>query len=184
MSIAISRPSVTLASSPSTGVALAWPHARFDCRLGTTRVLSICGAGGDVYKVESDVRYGKAVESDLPFAKAIERATQLLNDEGFGILCQIDVEKAFREKTGAEFRPYVILGACNPVLAHTALSAEDQLGLLLPCNVVVQERDGKTIISAVDARQMLDLVGNPALDEVAADANARFQRVLDALTAS
>lgn len=134
--------------------------------------------------MESDVRYGKTVESDLPFAKAIERATQLLKDEGFGILCQIDVEKTLREKTGAEFRPYVILGACNPALAHKALSTEDQLGLLLPCNVVVQERDGKTIISAVDARQMLDLVGNSALDEVAADANARFQRVLDTLAAS
>ena len=134
--------------------------------------------------MESDVRYGKTVESDLPFAKAIERATQLLKDEGFGILCQIDVEKTLREKTGAEFRPYVILGACNPALAHKALSTEDQLGLLLPCHVVVQERDGKTIISAVDARQMLDLVGNSALDEVAADANARFQRVLDTLAAS
>lgn len=125
--------------------------------------------------------YGKAVTVDLPFQDAIERVRALLKDQGFGVLCEIDVAKTMKEKIGADFRPYVILGACNPQLAHRALSAEDQLGLLLPCNVVVQERDGQTVVSAVDAGTMLGVVGNPALNEVAEDANTRLRAVLDGL---
>jgi len=115
----------------------------------------------------------------MNFPRAVERVRELLQNEGFGILCEINVAKTLKDKIGAEFRPYVILGACNPNLAHRALEAEEQLGLLLPCNVVVQEIDGKTVISAVDASKMLEVVGNPALHEIAVDANSRLQRVLD-----
>ena len=125
--------------------------------------------------------YGSSVTTDLSFGDAVERAKELLKSEGFGVLCEIDVSKTMKEKIGEDFRPYLILGACNPQLAHRALSAEAQLGLLLPCNVVVQEQGGKTIVSAVDAQKMLDVVGNSALREVATDANASLARVIAAI---
>ena len=125
--------------------------------------------------------YGSSVTTDLSFGDAVERAKELLKSEGFGVLCEIDVSKTMKEKIGEDFRPYLILGACNPQLAHRALSAEAQLGLLLPCNVVVQTQAGKTVVSAVDAQKMLDVVGNSALREVATDANARLARVIAAI---
>jgi uncharacterized protein (DUF302 family) len=125
--------------------------------------------------------YGRVVTTELPYAQAVERTKALLQDEGFGVLCEIDVAKTMKEKLGVAFPPYMILGACNPQLAHRALSAEEQLGLLLPCNVVVQERDGKTVVSAIDAHAMLGIVANPSLGPVADDASARFNRVLDAI---
>lgn len=130
-------------------------------------------------KVTEQLTYGRAATVDLNFQDAIERVRGLLKEQGFGVLCEIDVAKTIKEKTGADFRPYIILGACNPQLAHRALSAEAQLGLLLPCNVVVQAQDGKTVVSAVDAQKMLDVVGNPDLREVAQDANAGLQAVID-----
>ena len=132
-----------------------------------------------VMDTNTDTSYGRSVTTALSFDGAIERAKALLKDEGFGLLCEIDVSKTLHEKIGADFRPYRILGACNPRLAHSALQEEPQLGLLLPCNVVVQEREGRTIVSAVDARTLLSLVGNAELKEVADDVNVRFGRVLD-----
>jgi len=126
-----------------------------------------------------NIRYGRAIATTLPFAAALARVKELLKEQGFGVLCEIDVAKTLDEKIGAAFRPYVILGACNPLLAHQALGAEPQLGLLLPCNVVVQEKDGRTIVSAIDAQAMLGLVGNPALAPVADDASVRLGRALD-----
>lgn len=125
--------------------------------------------------------YGSSVTTDLSFGDAVERAKELLKSEGFGVLCEIDVSKTMKEKIGEDFRPYLILGACNPQLAHRALSAEAQLGLLLPCNVVVQTQAGKTVVSAVDAQKMLDIVGNASLKDVATDANARLARVIAAI---
>jgi uncharacterized protein (DUF302 family) len=129
----------------------------------------------------TDGGYGRSVTTALSFDAAVKRAEELLKDEGFGLLCEIDVSKTLHEKIGAEFRPYRILGACNPRLAHSALQKEAQLGLLLPCNVVVQELEGQTIVSAVDARTLLSLVGNTEMKEVADDVNARFGRVLDSI---
>lgn len=125
------------------------------------------------------VNYGRVVEVNSDFTETLERVRSLLKEQGFGVLCEIDVAKTMKEKIGADFRPYVILGACNPQLAHRALSAEAQLGLLLPCNVVVQSQEGKTIVSAIDAAKMLEVVNKPALREVADDANARLQAVID-----
>lgn len=126
--------------------------------------------------------YGKSVTTSLSFDEAIEAAKSRLRDEGFGVLCEIDVGKTLREKLGAEFRPYRILGACNPNFAFEALQAEPQLGLLLPCNVVVQRLSGATVVSAIDARALLSVVGNPALLDVADDVNVRLERVLEGVT--
>jgi uncharacterized protein (DUF302 family) len=127
--------------------------------------------------------YGRSVSTGLGFEEAVETVKELLKNEGFGVLCEIDVAKTMKEKIGADFRPYLILGACNPQLAHRALSVENQLGLLLPCNVVIQEVDGKATVSAVDASKMLEVVGNPELQAVAQDANARLRTVLNNIAA-
>ena len=134
-------------------------------------------------KVPDGLSYGYAVTVNLEFSDALERVRACLKDQGFGVLCEIDVAKTMKEKIGADFRPYVILGACNPQLAHRALSVEAQLGLLLPCNVVVQVQEGRTVVSAVDAATMLGVVGNPALREVAEDANVRLRAAIDGLAA-
>jgi uncharacterized protein (DUF302 family) len=126
-----------------------------------------------------DISYGRAVRTLLSYAAAVEQVKTRLKEQGFGVLCEIDVSAALREKLGADFRPYVIIGACNPQFAQRALEVEAQIGLLLPCNFVVQELDGSTTVSAIDARAMLGVVGNPALDGVASEVNARLWRVLD-----
>ena len=102
-----------------------------------------------------------------PFAETVARVRAELKEQGFGVLCEIDVQATLREKVGAEMEPYLILGACNPPLAHQALTAEADLGTLLPCNVVVYERDGLTHVSAIDAERMLSIVGNDELRPVA-----------------
>lgn len=130
------------------------------------------------------LKYGRAVTLDVEFDRAVEGVKSRLKDQGFGVLCEIDVAKTMKEKIGAEMPAYLILGACNPNLAHRALSVDNQLGLLLPCNVVVQSRGGKTVVSAVDAGQMLGVVGNDELAGIAEEANSRLRTVLDHLAAS
>jgi uncharacterized protein (DUF302 family) len=103
-----------------------------------------------------------------PFAEAVERVRSELAAEGFGVLCDIDVQATLQKKLGVETEPYVILGACNPPLAHRALDVEPELGALLPCNVVVYERDGHTQIAAIDPERMLSIVGNEELAPIAA----------------
>lgn len=125
------------------------------------------------------LRYGSSTPTKLPFADAVARAKELLREEGFGVLCEIDVSKAFEEKIDADFRPYVILGACNPKLAKHALEQESQLGLLLPCNVVVQQDSSGVSVSAIDAKALLGIVGRPELASIADDVNARLRRVLE-----
>ncbi len=126
--------------------------------------------------------YGIGTSLDMPFAEAVEEVTAALKVEGFGILTTIDVRQTMRDKLDIEFEPYVILGACNPQLAHRGLQAEHELGLLLPCNVIVHEHEGKTAVSVVDPVQMLDVVGdNPELSAVAAEADAGLRRVMTRL---
>jgi len=126
--------------------------------------------------------YGIGTSLDLPFAEAVEAVTAALKTEGFGVLTTIDVRQTMRDKLDIEFEPYVILGACNPQLAHRGLQAEHELGLLLPCNVIVHEHEGKTAVSVVDPVQMLDVVGdNPELSAVAAEADAGLRRVMTRL---
>ncbi len=127
------------------------------------------------------VQYGHTVSTTLSFDNAVERVTALLKDEGFGVLCDIDVTKTMHEKLGNEFRPYRILGACNPKLAYEALSSNAQLGLLLPCNVVVQVENGQTVISAINTRALLSIASDPSLLPIADEVNTRLMRVLDAV---
>jgi uncharacterized protein (DUF302 family) len=116
--------------------------------------------------------------SALAFDDAVARVREALKDEGFGVLSEIDVQATLRKKLGEEREPYLILGACNPPYAHRALEAEPELGALLPCNVIVYERAGKTHVSAADPVALLGLVGNPALDPLAAEIRARIERAL------
>jgi uncharacterized protein (DUF302 family) len=116
--------------------------------------------------------------TSLSFAAAVARVRETLKEEGFGVLTEIDVRATLREKLGAETDPYVILGACNPPYAHEALGIEPGLGALLPCNVVVHEREGVTNVFSVDPVAMLGIVGNPALEPVAAEIGAKVERAL------
>jgi len=120
---------------------------------------------------------------ELPYERAVERTREALAAEGFGVLSEIDVSATLKKKLDVDFRPYVILGACNPPLAHQALTAERDIGVLLPCNVVVYAADqpGRSVVAAVDPEVSLSRVGNDALRPLAADVKARLGRVLDAL---
>lgn len=126
--------------------------------------------------------YGFGTTLEVPFDEAVARTTEALKAEGFGVLTTIDVRQTLKEKLDIDFGPYVILGACNPQLAHRGLLAEPELGLLLPCNVIVHEHAGKSVVSVVDPAQMLGVVGdNPALQAVATEAGERLRRVVAAL---
>ena len=126
---------------------------------------------------------GLAATLDLPYEEAVERVIEALKGEGFGVLTEIDVQATLKKKLDADFRKYVILGACNPPLAHQALNTELALGLLLPCNVIVYEEDGGSMVAIQDPELMLDLVGNPDLQEVADIARGHLERVIESLRA-
>ena len=119
-------------------------------------------------------RYGITTRLDLPYEKAVERTRAALKEEGFGVLTEIDVKATLKKKLNADFRKYVILGACNPPLAHRALQAELEIGLLLPCNVIVYEEDGGTVVSAFDPMVAMSMAENPALAEVASTVQAKW----------
>jgi len=123
--------------------------------------------------------YTLSATTSQTFAAAVERVRDELKTEGFGILSEIDVQATLRETLGVDEAPYLILGACNPPLAHQALSTEPDLGTLLPCNVVVYQRDGQTHISAIDAERMLSIVGNDSLASVAAEVRGKLAAVVE-----
>lgn len=127
--------------------------------------------------------YGRCIAVDMSPAQAIDAAKGALKEEGFGVLCEIDVQKTLKEKIGADIEPYVILGACNPNFANQSLREDANLGLLLPCNVIVRQSKGATIVAAIDAAKMLSVVGNPALQPIAREVNVRLGRVVDKLDA-
>jgi uncharacterized protein (DUF302 family) len=128
------------------------------------------------------VDYGITVRTALPFAEAVARVRDALKAQGFGVLTEIDVQATLRDKLGEEMEPYLILGACNPPLAHRALSADRRIGLLLPCNVVVRAGSGQTVIEALDPQTMIAVAGEPALQPVADEAARRLRAALDSLT--
>jgi len=138
-------------------------------------------------KMYAPVRsYGFGTTVNLPYEQAVERTRVALQAQGFGILTEIDVKQTMKAKLEVDFRPYVILGACNPPLAHRALSADLGIGLLLPCNVVVYDNgDGTSTVEVMDPEAALGLVGdNPAVAEVAREAGTRLRLAIDALATS
>jgi uncharacterized protein (DUF302 family) len=127
----------------------------------------------------SKYSFGKTVDGD--FDQTIERVTQALSKEGFGVLSDIDVAGTLKKKLGLEVPPYRILGACNPQFAHKALEAEPEIGALLPCNVVVRQQAGKTVVDIMDPLAVMQLVGKPEVEKIATEVRGRLDRVLGAL---
>jgi uncharacterized protein (DUF302 family) len=127
------------------------------------------------------MRYGFGKTTDFTFERAIERVTEELKKEGFGVLTTIDVQDTLKKKINVDFKRYTILGACNPPFAHKALSTEEEVGLLLPCNVIVYEKDGKTAVSAFDPSVMVEIMQNEAMRPIADEVGARLRRVIAAL---
>jgi uncharacterized protein (DUF302 family) len=127
----------------------------------------------------TDSTYSLTTTTELAFDDAVARVREELAADGFGVLCEIDVQATLNTKLGVDREPYLILGACNPPLAHHALQAEPELGVLLPCNVIVYAQDGETHIAAVDAQRMLSIVGNPELTPVAAQIRSRLAAIIE-----
>lgn len=126
--------------------------------------------------------YYMATRVDAPFEEAIARTEAALKAEGFGIISRIDVKETLKTKIGVDFRPYTILGACNPALAHEALQLEDKVGTMLPCNVIVQALEGGgSEVAAVDPVASMQAIGNPALRQAAGEVKSRLGRVIEAL---
>ena len=127
--------------------------------------------------------YGFSKKLDMSYEKAVEKATAAIKEEGFGVLTEIDVKATLKKKLDVDFQRYVILGACNPPFAHKALSAELEVGLLLPCNVIVYEvEDGTSVVSAINPMAALGVVDNPALSEIAEQVTTKMQRALVSLS--
>jgi uncharacterized protein (DUF302 family) len=127
------------------------------------------------------ITYGFTKELDASFERVKESAIEELKKEGFGILTEIDVRAKFKEKLGIEFRNYVILGACNPPNAYKAILAEENLGLMLPCNVIVYEKGSKTVISVIKPTVAMQVVGNPQLEPIGRFIETKLKAALDAV---
>jgi uncharacterized protein (DUF302 family) len=132
------------------------------------------------------VPYGLSATVKLPYEKAVEVSREELAKEGFGVLTEIDVKATLKKKIDVDFRPYLILGACNPPLAHQALSAEQEIGLLLPCNVVVYAADeeGSSVVTAIDPVKQLEISGNAGVGPIAEQVRAKLARVIDGVRAA
>ncbi len=127
------------------------------------------------------MKYGISKTTNLAFSEAIEKATEELKKEGFGVLTTIDVKDTMKKKLNVDFSNYTILGACNPPFAYQALKAEEEIGLLLPCNVIVYEKEGKTTVAAFDPTTMSAIVDNSGLEPVAREVKTRLERVIAAV---
>ncbi|HZU03348.1 MAG TPA: DUF302 domain-containing protein [Ktedonobacteraceae bacterium] len=125
--------------------------------------------------------YGFGTTLQVPYEEAIPHVKEALKAEGFGVLTEIDVRRTLREKLGTEMEPYIILGACNPQLAHRALEQEPEIGLLLPCNVVVRAQGTGSRVEVADPKAMLGIVGNEQLNAIAEEAKQRLQRAVASL---
>ena len=125
--------------------------------------------------------YGITIRTPIPFTEAVARVREALKAQGFGVLTEIDVQATLRDKLGQHMEDYLILGACNPPLAHRALAADRRIGLLLPCNVVVRTADGQTLIEALNPQVMAEVAGQPSLQPVADEAMSKIRAALDSL---
>jgi uncharacterized protein (DUF302 family) len=127
------------------------------------------------------MNYGFSKTLDIPFEQAIEKVTSELKREGFGVLTSIDVKETLKQKINVDFKKYTILGACNPAIAHKALQEEEELGLLLPCNVIVFEKDNKTNVSFFDPMVMTWVIDNDNMKPIASEVKEKLQKVLEAV---
>lgn len=127
------------------------------------------------------MQYGFSKTTDYTFEQAIEKVTEELKKEGFGVLTTIDVKETLKKKIDVDFKKYTILGACNPSFARKALQVEEELGLLLPCNVIVYQKNDKTVISIFDPIVMTVVIDNPEMKPVAEEVKNKLKRVLEAL---
>jgi len=127
------------------------------------------------------INYGFTKELNVPFEEVIEVVTEELKKEGFGILTKIDVKEKFKEKIGIDFKKYVILGACNPPSAHRAILAEENIGLMLPCNVIIYEKGNKTVISIIKPTVAMDMINNEKLRQIAAMVETKLKNVFDSI---
>lgn len=129
----------------------------------------------------SDYSFGG--ETKLSFDEAVQRVTESMKEQGFGILTEIDAKKVLKEKLGLDRRPYKILGTCNPQFAHKAIDMEPEIGTLLPCNVLIYEKDdGTVIVSAMNPEAALKLVGNPDIEDIAKQVRTRIEKALEELS--
>ncbi len=127
------------------------------------------------------IDYGFTKQLSIPFEEAIEEVTEALKKEGFGILTEIDVKEKFKEKLGIDFKKYVILGACNPSNAHKAILAEENIGLMLPCNVIVYEKGDRTVLSIIKPSTAMGLIDNDELKQIAESVEAKLKKVFDSI---
>lgn len=127
------------------------------------------------------INYGFTKVIDMPFEACEKTVTEALKQEGFGILSRIDVKEKLREKLNIDFKKYIILGACNPPFAHKAILVEEDIGLMLPCNVVVYEKDGKSVVSIIKPSVAMSMIDNEALRQIAGEVEQKLKKVIDAL---
>lgn len=125
------------------------------------------------------MKYGIKKELDVSYEEAIKKVKEQLSKEGFGVLTEIDVTSTLKKKLGVDIEKYIILGACNPSLAHRALQAEQDIGLLLPCNVIVYEKEGKVFVNAINPSVTMNFVENEELEGIAKDVTQRLENVID-----
>ena len=156
--------------------------------LGAFYYLTIAPIFIGIFREEQTLRrwlkmadYGISTKLRVPYDQAVAAVTEALKSEGFGVLTEIDVKATLKKKLDADFRKYVILGACNPPLAHKALSTELEIGLLLPCNVIVYEEGDGSVVSVIDPVAAMGVVDNPELKPIAEQVQAKLKRVVDSL---
>jgi uncharacterized protein (DUF302 family) len=128
-----------------------------------------------------DMKYGFSKTVDMPYEKAVEKVTEELKKEGFGVLTTIDVKETLKKKLDVDFKKYVIVGACNPPFAYKALLAEEEIGLLLPCNVIVYEKEKKSVVAAFDPMAMMSLVEKEQMRPIAEEVKRRLERAIAAV---
>jgi Uncharacterized conserved protein len=127
------------------------------------------------------LHYGFTKELDIPYKTVIELVKEALKKEGFGVLTEIDVQEKMKEKLGLDFRKYIILGACSPPDAHQAILAEENIGLMLPCNVIIYERGNKIVLSIIRPAVAMQMIANPALRSIAENVEVKLKKVFDAV---
>jgi len=127
------------------------------------------------------INYGFTKEIDASFEDTLDKVSNELEKEGFGILTKINIAEKFKEKLGIDFKKYIILGACNPPSAHKAILAEENIGLMLPCNVVIYERQNKTVVSIIKPKVAMEMIGNVELEQIAFTIEQKLEKVSDSI---